>query len=85
MEIENVAEMIDENLKAWLIEVNTNPDITTHTAVCEKVIPGMIENALRIALDPIFPCPTNWPNNKRHLTPDNILDYNKFEIIFDES
>jgi hypothetical protein len=25
--------MIDENLKTWLIEVNTNPDITTSTVI----------------------------------------------------
>ncbi len=32
----------------------------------------MVENALRIALDPIFPCPTNWPGVRKHLTPDNM-------------
>ena len=25
--------MIDEKFKAWLIEVNTNPDITTRTVI----------------------------------------------------
>jgi hypothetical protein len=45
----------------------------------------MIENALRIALDPIFPCPTNWPYHKRHQSPDNILETNKYELVFDDS
>jgi len=53
--------MIDENFKVWLIEVNTNPDITTHTNVCSRIIPPMIENAFRIGLDPLFPFPNNWP------------------------
>lgn len=30
--------MIDENLKVWLIEVNTNPDITTNTVIIQKLI-----------------------------------------------
>lgn len=53
--------MIDENFKPWLIEVNTNPDITTHTPITARVIPPMVENAFRIGLDPLFPCPTQWP------------------------
>ena len=77
--------MIDENLKVWLIEVNTNPDITTNTPVCHRVIPPMIENTLRIALDPLFPCPTNWSPARRHLAPDNILETNKYELVFDEN
>ena len=39
--------MIDENFKPWLIEVNTNPDITIHNPICGRVIPPMVENALR--------------------------------------
>ena len=46
--------MIDENFKVWLIEINTNPDITTSSPVCTNIIPPMVENALRIGLDPIF-------------------------------
>ena len=39
--------MIDENFKPLLIEINTNPDITTCTPTCLKVIPPMVDNALR--------------------------------------
>ena len=45
----------------------------------------MIENTLRIALDPLFPCPTNWSGPKKHLAPDNMLEINKYELVFDES
>lgn len=58
--------MIDENFKPWLIEVNVNPDITTCTPVCAKVIPNMVENAIRIVLDPLFPPPFHWPRYKKH-------------------
>ena len=39
--------MIDELFKVYLIEVNTNPDISTCTPVCARVIPPMVENAVR--------------------------------------
>ena len=39
--------MIDENFKPYLIEINTNPDITTCSQVCARVIPPMLENAFR--------------------------------------
>lgn len=41
----------------------------------------MIENAIKIAVDPLFP-PPPWPNAKKHLIPD--CTDNKFEIIFNE-
>ena len=39
---------------------------------------------LRIAVDPLFPPPIPWPQSKKHQLPDNILQNNKFELIFDE-
>ena len=41
--------MIDECFKPFLIEINTNPDITTgsYSPVCSRVIPPMLENAFR--------------------------------------
>ncbi len=39
--------MIDQNLKTWLIEVNTNPDINASSPSLIRVIPPMVENALR--------------------------------------
>lgn len=39
--------MIDDGLRAWLIEINTNPDITTTSPILTKIIPAMVDNALR--------------------------------------
>lgn len=47
--------MIDDKFKVWLIEANTNPDITVTSPVLAKVIPPMLENLFKIAIDPIFP------------------------------
>ena len=46
--------MIDENSKVWLIEVNTNPCLELSAPLLGKIIPNMLENAIRIAVDPIF-------------------------------
>ena len=46
--------MIDEDFKTWLIEVNTNSCLELCCPLLAKVIPNMVENAFRIAIDPIF-------------------------------
>ena len=38
----------------------------------------------RIAVDPVFPPPIPWATSKKFLLPDNPLENNKFEMIFDE-
>lgn len=78
--------MIDSNFKVWLIEVNTNPCIELSCPLLSKIIPSLVENTLRIAVDPIFPPPyfDEWPQNKKQFAPDNLLENNKFELIFDE-
>jgi len=43
----------------------------------------MVENTLRVVLDPIFPPPDNFSNNYKYNIPENSLHYNKFEVIFD--
>jgi len=39
--------MIDENFKVFLIEVNTNPSFEQCSTLLSRLIPNMIENALR--------------------------------------
>lgn len=73
--------MIDEDLNAWMIEVNTNPCFELSSPYLARLIPAMVENALKIAVDPIFP-PPPLPPQKRHQCPD-AMD-NKFEMVFNE-
>lgn len=39
--------MLDENLRPWLIEVNTNPCLELSSSLLGRVIPNMVEHALR--------------------------------------
>lgn len=39
--------MIDEDLKVWLIEVNTNPCLELSGSYLTRLIPNMIENAMK--------------------------------------
>jgi hypothetical protein len=39
--------MIDENLVPWLIEVNTNPCLELTAPNLARLIPNMIENAIK--------------------------------------
>lgn len=41
----------------------------------------MAENAVKIAVDPLFP-PPPWPNSKKHLILDPMD--NKFELVYND-
>ena len=75
MEILGYDFMIDSNLKPWLIEVNTNPCLELSSSYLSYLIPTMVDNALRIALDPMFPPPANK-------TAFESFSENRFELIF---
>lgn len=77
--------MVDDKENVWLLEINTNPDITTKSPLLSRLIPQMVENAFKICIDPIFPPPPEniWNFSKKMLIPDNIFNNNKFELILD--
>ena len=75
--------MIDENFKIWLIEVNNNPCLETHTALLYKIIASMIENTFKIALDPIFRGTKENMKSNRWLDKEPFKN-NKFSVIFDK-
>jgi tubulin monoglycylase TTLL3/8 len=74
--------MFDEDFKVYLIEVNTNPCLELGCPLLARLIPAMVENALRLTVDPLFPPPENWSQKK--CVVNDVCPENKFELIFDE-
>ena len=74
--------MFDDDFKVYLIEVNTNPCLELGCPLLARLIPGMVENALRLVVDPLYPPPENWSQKK--CVVNDICPDNKFELVFDE-
>ena len=75
--------MIDENFKVYLIEVNTNPCLELSCPLLSRIIPSMLENSFRIAIDPLFPPPLHFSQKK--CVVQDLCPENKYELIFDEN
>jgi len=67
--------LIDEDLRVWLLEVNSNPYIGIPNKYIEGLMPKMLNDMLEIVLDPYI-----QPANK---IPDHEL-CNQFEPLYDE-
>ena len=74
--------MIDEDFRINLIEANTNPCLELSCPLLARIIPAMLDNAFRLAVDPLFP-PPDFNMAKKNCLHE-ILPINKFEIVFDE-
>lgn len=46
--------MIDENFKVYLIECNTNPNLEICCPLLARIMPELLDNSFRIAIDPLF-------------------------------
>jgi tubulin monoglycylase TTLL3/8 len=46
--------MIDENFKVYLIEANTNPCLEICCPLLARIIPELLDNTFRIAVDPLY-------------------------------
>jgi hypothetical protein len=57
--------MIDEDLRVWLIEVNTNPYIGTPNEYISKLVPNMIDEMLTFVLDPFYPPSQEYINQNK--------------------
>jgi tubulin monoglycylase TTLL3/8 len=76
--------MLDEAFKLYLIECNTNPSIELGAPLLGKLLPQMLDNAFRIAIDPLF-MPAKGFTAKKGSVGADACPENKFELIFDEN
>jgi hypothetical protein len=49
--------MIDEKFKVYLIEANTNPSLEICSPLLARIIPELLDNSFRIAVDPLYQPP----------------------------
>lgn len=63
--------LIDEDMRVWLIEVNTNPYLGIPNEYIKELLPKMIDDLFEIVLDPVF-------------KPEQggISSSNKFELLY---
>lgn len=46
--------MIDENFKVFMIEANTNPSLEICSPLLARIVPELLDNSFRIAIDPLY-------------------------------
>jgi hypothetical protein len=66
--------LLDEDFRLWLIEINTNPFLGTPNKDMVKLVPQMIEDMLKITVDPICKPQIRSPNYEK----------NGFELLYRE-
>jgi hypothetical protein len=74
MEVFGLDFMVDDEFKPYLIEVNTNPCLELSCPLLARLIPTMLENALKIGLDAQFMPPENFSAKKAYIgdpAPEN--------------
>ena len=76
--------MLDEDFKVYLIEVNTNPDLSLGSPLLARLIPSMLDNTFQLVVDPVFPPPPNFTTNAKKTAAQELCPENKFELVFDE-
>ena len=65
--------LIDEDLRIWLIEVNTNPYFGIPNDYISNLLPKMQDDMFKIVLDPVFPAKTTQDSTE-----------NGFELLYCE-
>ena len=56
--------MLDDEFKPYLIEVNTNPCLEMSCPLLARLVPSMLENAIRIVVDPMYAPPEGFSQKK---------------------
>lgn len=46
--------LVDSDYKTWLLEVNTNPCLEESSPLLQKLVPRMINDALKLTIDQVF-------------------------------
>ncbi len=74
--------MIDSEFHVFLIEANINPCLEILSPVTARIVPAMLDSAIRIAVDPIFQPPAEM-SLARKSVPGDLLPEIRHELIYD--
>lgn len=68
--------MLDEELRCWLIEVNTNPCLEESSKLLEMLLPRMIDDMFKLTIDKVFPpfvSPNHVSKKREGVQASNLL------------
>ena len=82
MEVFGLDFMICDEFRPYLIEVNTNPCLELASPLLARLIPTMLENALKISTDSLFIPPENFSVKKSFI--GDPCPENRFSLCFDD-
>ena len=60
--------MMDINLNVYLLEINTNPGLEISSPWIKAIVPRMVDDALRLTIDEVFPTKYQFDKNIPELT-----------------
>jgi hypothetical protein len=75
--------ILDEDFKVWLLEINSNPCFKNNSPVLDRVIPGVLEQVIRLCVDPLLPPRNHFPAQQQQTIPPDSLAALKFELFYE--
>jgi tubulin monoglycylase TTLL3/8 len=86
--------MIDEQFKVYMIEANTNPCLEICCPLLARIIPELLDNSFRIAVDPLYQPPSLLddkatemalqPTQGKKRRKFEQLQHIKYRLVYDE-
>ena len=74
------------NFKLYLLEVNTNPGLEFSSPLIRKILPRMIDDALRLTIDDLFETKYIWEMDKnnefKYISPYPVDNYSGEDNLF---
>jgi len=75
--------IVDKDVNVFLLEVNTNPGLELSSPLITKLVPRMIDDALRLSVDLLFPNETEKDKNKTYNSKFPVDNYSNSENMYD--
>eukprot|EP00356_Strombidium_inclinatum_P000414 CAMPEP_0170512188 /NCGR_PEP_ID=MMETSP0208-20121228/66713_1 /TAXON_ID=197538 /ORGANISM="Strombidium inclinatum, Strain S3" /LENGTH=113 /DNA_ID=CAMNT_0010795797 /DNA_START=1908 /DNA_END=2246 /DNA_ORIENTATION=+ len=68
--------MIDQSLRPWLIEVNTNPCLEETSRLLRDLLPRMLDDAFKLSVDVMYPPFSNKNKLTKH---SSVVEFGEAE------